>query len=294
MRGDDMIYSMTAFARTQSQGDWGTLVCEMRSINHRFLEISIHLPEMLRVFEMPIRERIRRFVKRGKIECNIRYQPNPSSASTLYSVNTFLAKELCQASEVISSLLKTAAPIYPTDILRFPGVLETKETDLNSLQSPLLELVEKTLHELLASRAREGEELRQLFAQRTELMLEELAKVRERLPGVMIEQQERLVKRFNDAKIELDQGRLEQEMVMFAQKIDVTEEIERTETHLKEIRRILKQGGIIGRRLDFLMQELNREANTLGSKSVDSILTHCAVEMKVLTEQMREQIQNIE
>lgn len=285
---------MTAFARMQSQGDWGSLVCEMRSINHRFLEISIHLPDVLRVLEMPVRDRIRDKVKRGKIECNMRYQPNPNSEGSLYSVNTFLAKELCKASETVASLLKETAPIYPTDILRFPGVLESKEADLNSLEAPFFDLLEKTLQELVAARAREGEELKQLFLQRTDLILNELSKVRERLPEVMVDQHNRLYKRFADAKVELDAMRLEQEMVMFAQKIDVAEEIERTETHIKEIRRVVKQGGTIGRRLDFLFQELNREANTLGSKSVDSLITHCAVEMKVLTEQMREQIQNIE
>jgi uncharacterized protein (TIGR00255 family) len=289
-----MIYSMTAFARTQSQGEWGSLICETRSINHRFLEISIHSPDLLHAFEMSVRERIRQFVKRGKIECNIRYQANPSMEGSLYLVNKPLVQELGKASEEIAALLTTTAPINPIDILRFPGVLNTKEADLTSLRAQLMHLLEKTLEELVSVRGREGEELRQLFSQRTESMLQELSKVRERLPEVMSEIQERLLKRFADVKIELDPGRLEQEMVMFAQKIDISEEIERAETHIKEISRVIKQGGIIGRRLDFLLQELNREANTLGSKSVDSLITHCAVEMKVLTEQMREQIQNIE
>lgn len=289
-----MIYSMTAFARNQSQGEWGILICEIRSINHRFLEISVHLPDVLRALEMPVRERIRHFINRGKIECGIRYQPNFGMEGSLYTVNTHLAKELCLACEKISALSASAGPVNPTDLLRFPGVLETKETDLSTLQAELFSLLEKTFHDLVAARGREGEELKQMFLQRMDLMLQELAKVRDRLPVVMSEQHERLMKRFSDAKIELDPGRLEQEMVIYAQKIDVAEEVERTETHIKEIRRILKSGGTIGRRLDFLLQELNREANTLGSKSVDSITTHCAVEMKVLTEQMREQIQNIE
>ena len=155
-------------------------------------------------------------------------------------------------------------------------------------------MLEKTLKDLIVVRGREGEELKQLFLQRMDLMQQELAKVRERLPHVMTDQYDRLKRRFTDARVELDPGRLEQEMVMFAQRIDVAEEIERTETHITEVRRILKQGGTIGRRLDFLLQELNREANTLGSKSVDSTITHAAVEMKVLIEQVREQVQNIE
>jgi uncharacterized protein (TIGR00255 family) len=198
------------------------------------------------------------------------------------------------ASEKIAALLSNSAPIYPTDILRFPGVLETKETDLSNLEVQFFDMLEKTLEDLVFAREREGEELKQMFLQRMDLMQYEMAKVRDRLPEVMREQHERLIKRFSDAKIELDPSRLEQEMVIYAQKMDVAEEIERTETHIKEIRRILKQGGTIGRRLDFLFQELNREANTLSSKSADYVVTHCAVEMKVLTEQMREQIQNIE
>lgn len=289
-----MICSMTAFARTQNQGDWGSLVCEVRSINHRYLEISLHLPEMLRVLEMPIRERIRQFVKRGKIECTIRYQSSPKVAGSLLSINTQLAQELCGASEKIAGLLHNASTTNPTDILRFPGVLETKEVDIKTLQPEVFAVVDHALKELVAARAREGEELKQLFLTRMELMQGELAKVKERLPQVIKDAQDRLSKRFNDIKIELDPGRLEQEMVMFAQKIDVAEELDRTETHIGEIRRILKQGDLVGRRLDFLLQELNREANTLGSKSVDPTITHAAVEMKVLIEQVREQVQNVE
>lgn len=289
-----MIHSMTAFARTEIQGEWGNVVCEMRSINHRYLEVSLHLPDVLRVMEMPIRELIRQFVKRGKIECAIRYQLNSADQGQSIAINEKLALALCQASEKIASLLKTPAPIHSADILRFPGVLETKEADIASLQDTVLSAVEKNLKELVAARLREGEVLKQLFLQRMDLIQQELVKVRDRLPQVMIDQRERLFKRFSDAKVELDSGRLEQEMVIFAQKIDVAEEIDRTETHVSEVRRILKQGGAVGRRLDFLLQELNREANTLGSKSVDPVLTHAAVEMKVLIEQVREQVQNIE
>lgn len=289
-----MIHSMTAFARSQRQGEWGSLVCEMRSINHRYLEISLHLPEMLRLLEMPIRENIRLFVTRGKVECAIRYQPSSSVSGSLFTINSLLAKELCQSSEKIATFLTQPAPVSPSDILRFPGVLETKEADLNALKTEVFQLLESTLKDLVASRWREGEELNQLFLQRMDLMQQELTKVRQRLPQVMTDARDRLLKRFTDARLELDPARLEQEMVMYAQKIDVAEEIDRTETHITEIRRILKQGGAVGRRLDFLMQELNREANTLGSKSVDSVLTHAAVEMKVLIEQVREQVQNIE
>jgi uncharacterized protein (TIGR00255 family) len=289
-----MIYSMTAFARVQSKSEHGSLVCEMRSINHRYLEISLHLPEVLRVLEMPIRERIRDVLKRGKIECLIRYQPGSGAENSLFTVNETLANALCKASERIAVFMRQSTPASPTDILRFPGVLETKESDLGKLQKDVMSLIDKTLDDLVAARGREGEELKTLFLQRMDMMQQELGKVRERLPSVLVEQRERLLKRFADVKIELDPGRLEQEMVMFAQKIDIAEEIDRTETHVTEIRRILKQGGQVGRRLDFLLQELNREANTTGSKSSDTVITHAAVEMKVLIEQVREQVQNIE
>lgn len=289
-----MIHSMTAFARGQQQGDWGSLVCEIRSINHRYLEMSVHLPEMLRPFDMSLRERIRQKIKRGKIEVSMRYQPASESTGLLFTVNKSLAQSICKAGEEIGYLIQNVAPISPTDILRFPGVLESQEADLEKLEDQAFQLVDQTVAELLAARAREGEELKNLFMQRMDLMQQELLKVRERLPSVLTEQRERLQKRFNDAKIELDPNRLEQEMVIFAQRIDVAEEIDRTETHINEVRRVLKQGGPIGRRMDFLLQELNREANTMGSKSTDSVLTHAAIEMKVLIEQVREQVQNVE
>lgn len=288
-----MIHSMTAFAREQSQGHWGTLTCELRSINHRYLEISLHLSEALRVFEMPIRELIRKMVKRGKIECSVRYRPG-QEAATMFEVNQPLVTELVRVSAEVSARLTGSLPISVSDVLRFPGVLEAKETDPGMLQAETLRLVETALHDLLAAREREGSELTRLFLERMDSMQLEMDKVRTRLPQVMKEAEERLSKRFSDAKIELDPARFEQEMVMFAQKIDIAEEIDRTETHLTEVRRVLKNGGAAGRRLDFLLQELNREANTMGSKSTDSIITHAAVEMKVLIEQVREQVQNVE
>ncbi|MBA3661633.1 MAG: YicC family protein [Gammaproteobacteria bacterium] len=289
-----MIYSMTAFARVQQQSDLGQLVCEMRSINHRYLEIALHLPEMLRQFEMPIRERIRKLIKRGKIECTVRYQISAKSTGTLFTLNKVLVQELCLASEEIANLLVTPAAVHPTDILRFPGVLETQDTDVSQWQDDIFKLIEHAVQELSEARGREGKELKQLFIQRLDLMQAALEKIKERLPQVILDQNERLKKRFAEVRLELDPLRLEQEMVVFCQRIDVAEEIERTETHINEIKRVLNQGGALGRRLDFLLQELNREANTIGSKSVDSIITHAAVEIKVLIEQIREQIQNVE
>lgn len=289
-----MIHSMTAFAREQRQSETFDFVCEMRSINHRYLEMSIHIPEALRVFEMQIRERLRKKLQRGKIECTVRYRLTTDKLNQQYRINEALARELCVESEKIASYLKAFSPTNPTDILRFPGVLEIQEIDVQSIQGTLLFLIDKTIEDLIAARAREGEELKRFFLQRIDLLQAELKKILERLPQILITQREQLKDRFLQAQVELNVERLEQELVIFAQRVDITEEIERTETHLNEMRRVLNQGGSVGRRLDFLLQELNREANTIGSKSVDGAITHTAVEMKVLIEQIREQVQNVE
>lgn len=288
-----MIQSMTAFARTQSQGKWGSAVCELRSINHRYLEMIVRLPDTLHEFESAIRERIRQHIKRGKIECYLRYQPGDSTGSTI-TINTHLAAELCNANEAIAKLLKTPAPINTMAILQWPGILKMDELDLEAIEDEVLQLLDKALEDLVAARAREGEELKHLFLQRLESMKTEIGKVRQRMPEILKEQRERLSKRFSDVKLELDTGRLEQEMVLFSQKTDVMEELDRTDAHISEVRRVLKQGGMVGRRLDFLMQELNREANTLGAKSVNIDTTRVSVELKVLIEQIREQVQNVE
>ncbi|OGT37334.1 MAG: YicC family protein [Gammaproteobacteria bacterium RIFCSPHIGHO2_12_FULL_38_14] len=288
-----MIYSMTAFARKENQSDIGYLTCEIRSINHRYLEVSLYLPEVLRALEMPMREYVRSHINRGKVECTLKYQLSHTS-DHYFQLNKILVKELCVASETIAHLMRQPVVASSTDILRYPGVLEAKEIDTKVLQDAFMKLMEQTLKELIAVREREGNELNQLFLKRIAAIQDELEKVKNQLPGLAKTQREKLLKRFSEANLTLDPGRLEQEMLLFLQKIDVSEEIERTETHLNEMQRILHQGGVVGRRLDFLLQELNREANTLGSKSTDSIVTHAAVEMKVLIEQVREQVQNVE
>ncbi len=288
-----MIQSMTAFARTQSQSSAGSIVCELRSINHRYLEMSLRLPEVLHELEVHVRERIRHGIKRGKVECFLRYQPSEASGIEL-TVNAVLVEKLCEANELIAKTLKHPVQINTMDILRWPGILQMKEMDLESVQADVLALLDEALEKLVEARAREGEQLKELFLQRLDAMSQEVVKVRSRLPTIMQSQRDRLMTRFSDASLQLDTSRLEQELVLFAQKIDVTEEIERLETHITEVRRILKHGGAVGRRLDFLMQELNREANTLGAKSVDADTTRSSVELKVLIEQMREQVQNVE
>jgi uncharacterized protein (TIGR00255 family) len=288
-----MIQSMTAFARVQNQSSSGNFVCELRSINHRYLEFTLRLPEVLHELEVLVRERIRHHIKRGKVECYLRYQPS-EGASVHINVNAAIAKKLCEANEVISRLLKNPAPVSTMDILHWPGILEMAEVDLESIQDDVMQLLEKGLAELVAARNREGEELKILFIQRLDAMKIEIDKVRSRLPSIQEAQRQRLITRFSEANVQLEAGRLEQELVLFAQKIDVAEELERLDTHCNEVKRVLKHGGAMGRRLDFLMQELNREANTLGAKSVDAETTRSSVELKVLIEQIREQVQNVE
>jgi uncharacterized protein (TIGR00255 family) len=291
--GLKMIQSMTAFARVQAEGQWGSAVCELRSINHRYLEIMVRLPDNLHELEMAMRECLREQIKRGKVECYIRYQPGNTTGSEI-TINTHLAQQLCQANEAVAQLLRNPAPINPVEILKWPGILQIAEIDLEAIEDELEKLLKKAVQELIAARAREGEELKQLFLQRLEAMKTEIAKVRQRMPEILKLQRERLSKRFADLKLDIDNVRLEQEMVLFVQRTDVAEELDRLDTHISEVRRVLKQGGVVGRRLDFLMQELNREANTLGSKSVDTDSTRASVELKVLIEQMREQVQNLE
>lgn len=288
-----MIQSMTAFARTQSQGDFGIAICEIRSINHRYLDVFVRLPEQLQALESPVRERVRQHLQRGKVECFFRYHPSEATSQSM-QVNQGLAKELCDATTAISGLLKNPAPTDPIRILQWPGVLQIDDLDVQAIQKEILTLVEKALKDLIAARAREGAELKVLFLQRLESMKLELAKVRKRMPDILKAQRERLSKRFSEAKLELEETRLAQEMILFSQRSDVSEELDRLDAHISEVRRLLKEGGVLGRRLDFLMQELHREANTLGAKSVDVDTTRASVELKVLIEQMREQVQNVE
>lgn len=288
-----MIYSMTGFARSQAQGTWGSMVCEMRSVNHRFLELALRLPEAFHAIEGPMRDRIREQIKRGKVECFLRFQPKDEHDDTI-TINEKLVSKIASAGESISKILKNRAPINPLEILRWPGVLTMDDIDFTQLEAVVMQILDQALHQLLVMRAREGDTLSELFFQRLNLMTVELNNVRKRMPTLLMMQKERLKTRFTDANLIMDQTRLEQELVIFCQKIDVSEEIDRLQTHINEVSHIIKHGGLIGRRLDFLMQELNREANTLGAKSVDAETSHAAVELKVLIEQLREQVQNIE
>ncbi|MEJ1297001.1 MAG: YicC/YloC family endoribonuclease [Candidatus Sedimenticola sp. (ex Thyasira tokunagai)] len=288
-----MTFSMTAFSRKEIQSDQGELVCEIRSVNHRYLEASVRLPEELRSLEHLVRERLNKRLGRGKVDCTLRFSPSASSAAAV-RVNSRLAQQIIDAADEVSLLLHESVPPKAMDIMRWPGVLEAEEVDLAPIHKQAIELLEEGIGGLLDSRRREGERLAELIAQRVTAMREEVIKVRELMPRVLESVRNRLKARLAEVSENLDVERLEQEMALLAQRLDVDEEMDRLQTHLDEVESVLIRNEPIGRRLDFLMQELNREANTLGSKSSDVDMTRVSVELKVLIEQMREQVQNIE
>lgn len=293
-----MIRSMTAFARQHRKTQDGVLCWELRSVNHRFLEISVHLPSELRSLEAAVRERIGALLKRGKIEAYLRFQAlagtAPADAERALHVNHALVKQLLGAVRQIAPLAEHAAPVNVLDLLRWPGVLETQEPDTEQTSMQALALLDDSLHELIAMRVREGEKIKALVEQRCSAMHAILGQVRHELPKIMASLRARLMNRFAELALELDPLRLEQEMLILIQKTDIDEEIERLEMHAKEICSLVHHHEPVGRRLDFLMQELNREANTLGAKSIGIETTRASLELKVIIEQMREQIQNIE
>lgn len=286
-----MIASMTAFARREHNVSVGTFVWEIRSVNQRFLEPSFRLPETLRGLEFAFRERIRHQLTRGKLDCSLRYEPSPDAA--VPSLNEALVMQLQQLSQRLGAM-GLPGSMTQTDILRWPGVMQTKESDVEMIEAEAQATFDAALGELIAMRRGEGLALKQLLLDRLDGIEKEVAKARVALPEVIEKQREKLLARFAEAKVDLDPQRLEQEMVLFAQRLDTAEEMDRLSTHVIEIRRLLQEGGAIGRRLDFLVQELHREANTLGAKSVSTTTTACSVSLKVLIEQMREQVQNIE
>ena len=288
-----MIRSMTAFARQENQGEWGALQLELRTVNHRYLEISPRLAEELRSLEPKFRERLGQRLSRGKVECNLRYQPHAGTNGEL-TLNMELIRQLAHASREVDGIIYNPAPINALEVLRWPGVIESSVIDQDRLNEQAMRLLDAALDELCANREREGASLKQIILQRCDGADAVVQQVRQRLPEVLEGQRQRLLARLHEARQEMDSERLEQEMVMLAQKTDVAEEMDRLATHLTEVRRVLDTGEPVGRRLDFLMQELNREANTLGAKSIDSDTTRASVELKVLFEQMREQVQNIE
>jgi uncharacterized protein (TIGR00255 family) len=288
-----MIRSMTAFARQSVEQDWGNATWELRSVNSRYLETNFRLPEAFRYLEFKLREKLRKKLQRGKIDCNLKIDTSGASAGAL-SVNQELATSLLQSHQALQNLAKLEQAPELTRLLNWPGVIKNAEIDSEKMQADLLQGLDQAIEQLISMREREGESLAEMITSRLTSMTEQVKYVRAEMPAIKQWQKDKIVNRFEEAKVELDETRIEQEMVMLAQKIDVDEELDRLDTHINEVSRLLKKGGAIGRKLDFLMQELNREANTLGSKSINAKTTAASVELKVLIEQMREQIQNME
>ncbi len=288
-----MIFSMTAFARATSDSPQGSVTCEIRSVNSRYLEPHFKLSEALRAIEGPLREKLRQQLGRGKVEIALRYQANLQQSEGI-SVNQTLAQQLLESASTLSRGNDAVGSIDPLDILRWPGVIQEAKPDEEALQTTALTAAADAIADLKAARAREGEVLAGFIEQRLAAISDICDDVETILPDIMTHQRQRLESRLAELSEQFDSERVEQEMVILLQRADVDEELDRLRTHVSEVRRVLKKGGHCGRRLDFLMQELNREANTLSSKSQAASTTSNAVELKVLIEQMREQIQNIE
>ena len=284
---------MTGFARRESSGSWGTLVCELRSVNHRFLEAGFRLPDELRHAEGELRTRLTRQVRRGKVDCTVQFR-RPQGAAAPLEVDAAALGRLLTAVEVVTRSLREPATVNALDVLRWPGVLREDSTGDEQLLAVAYAVFGATLEELVAARAREGARLRELLEQRCAALEILVASVRERLPEVQARVRTRLDERLAELAASVDRERIEQELALLLQRLDVDEELERLAGHIEEVRRVIAGSEPAGRRLDFLMQELNREANTLSSKSQDLETTRTAVDMKVIIEQMREQVQNAE
>lgn len=288
-----MIQSMTAFARESAITVPGILTVELRSVNHRYLDCSFKLPDALRSLEPRLREKASSALARGKLDCMIRLQSHPAEAGEL-QIDTARLDALLAATRIIQDRLDTATPVSPLQVLQFPGIYSAQEASEEQLQKEAQTLFSKALENMQQNRQREGSKLATLVLDRLAQVETEVKATRGILPQLLLQQRDRIINRIADLGVDVDQGRLEQELVYMAQKADVDEELDRLDAHISEVCRTLEKGGPCGRRLDFLMQELNREANTLSSKSQSATTTQNAVELKVLIEQMREQIQNIE
>lgn len=283
---------MTGFARRSTETNWGALVWELRSVNHRFLDLSLRLPDELRALEPSVRELVSARLERGKIDCTLKFQAQESIQAL--TVDGEAVRALLHVAKQVGAIDPAIIALHTIDVLHWPGTLKSPAVDMEGLAHAALEALGQTLDALTEMRAREGERLQQLIAQRLETMRTAITTVVDVLPQARSLYRARLEERLQEIKDKLDPMRMEQEILLFTQKSDISEEIERLTAHIAEVGRVLKQSGQVGRRLDFLMQELNREANTLAAKAVDIRITNVAVELKVLIEQMREQVQNIE
>jgi uncharacterized protein (TIGR00255 family) len=288
-----MIRSMTGFARVEAQGPWGRLSWELRSVNHRYLDLAVRMPDDLRGIENEIRQRAAAKLARGKIEAALRHTLEQSELPPV-ALDRDRIRQLRTALDELSRELGPGAAPDPVRILSWPGVVRTEAADPAPVQAAALSLFDRAVADFAATREREGERLARHIEERGAQIEALVMQVRERLPQVRALWLEKLRARCLELGANVDPGRLEQEAVLAAQRLDVDEEMSRLQAHLEEVRKTLQRGDAVGRRLDFLMQELNREANTLSSKSQDADITRWAVDIKVLIEQMREQVQNIE
>ena len=289
-----MIRSMTGFARRERQGPWGTLTCELRSVNHRYLELSLRLPDDLRGLENDARQLLAGALRRGKVDAGI-YLRGAATATAPLEINRALVEQLVAGVGEIRGIAgPIAGSLDPVDVLRWPGVIREAERDLTPIATAAVELLRETVADLNDARAREGARIREMLVQRCEGLRDGVAIVRARLPEVAARIRARVLERVGQLGTSVDPERLEQEIALLAYKMDVEEELDRLGSHVTETLQVLDSKEPAGRRLDFLMQEFNREANTLSSKSQDTETTRAAVDMKVLIEQMREQVQNVE
>lgn len=288
-----MLHSMTGFARQSAESEFGTLSWELRAVNHRYLDVQFRLPEELRPKEQAFKQMIGGVLKRGKVDCALHFQ-RPGGRQGDMQLDAALVELLGKRAAEISSKLDNPAPVNPLDVLRWPGVIAESEFDADPLFAEASALLEKTLTSMAEMRGSEGQRIATMIETRCAEIAVIAANVRERMPEVLAAARARQVERIEKLDVSADPARLEVELALVAQKLDVDEEVDRLDSHLEEIRQALQSDEAVGRRLDFLMQELNREANTLGSKSADAQTTKAAVDLKVLIEQMREQIQNIE
>ncbi|MBN1378811.1 MAG: YicC family protein [Gammaproteobacteria bacterium] len=288
-----MLKSMTAFARTEQQYEFGTLSWELRSVNHRYLDVNLRLPEELRGLEQVLREKVAEKLNRGKLDGNLRFRLSADVAVPVM-IDKGYAEKVVQACREIESLLDTTSTVDPLAVLRWPGVVKEVERDITPLEKAAVAQLYQTLDELIETRQREGQRILEMLEQRCSKIAMLVAEVRDRRPQVLASIRGKIESRLAELPVKVDQDRFEQELVLITQRMDVDEELDRLDAHIAEIQDVLKRDMAVGRRLDFLMQELNREANTLSSKSADTETTRAAVDLKVLIEQMREQIQNIE
>lgn len=288
-----MLYSMTGFARQSAEFPFGTLTWELRAVNHRYLDVGFRLPEELRPKEHALRQQVSNALSRGKIECSLNFRRALDQQSEL-RLNRDLAKLIGKRAAELAALLPDVRPVDPIDVLRWPGVVEEPEFDTEPVYAEASTLLGVALDAVKAMRASEGERIGELLLTRCDDIARISGLVRRRMPEVLAAAHARQKERIENLDVQADPARLEVELALIAQKLDVDEELDRLDSHLAEIRTVLSASEPVGRRLDFLMQELNREANTLASKSADTESTKAAVELKVIVEQMREQIQNIE